>query len=647
MGTSEPTVVVIDDSAEVRSLIKTHIRLSGLLTVVDDGADGTEAIGLAHRHQPEIVLLDMSMPTLDALDALPGILAVSPRTRVVIYSGFERDGLEERARQLGATAFFEKSMPVSRLPAELRALLDAEPHDPAPVLASVSPLAPPAEGRNVLDEHLERFLEVFDEAAIGMATMTLTGGIVRANRALARLLAHPLDDLVGVDYATLTAGGADALEAALEQINTDSVDLIHIEHEVVGAAGSRSVLVALAPVRDSQGQALYIFLQVQDISAQRAAEDELRRSEDRFRLLVEAVDDYAIFMLSPEGIVVSWNPGAQRSKGYTREEIIGQHFRIFYPADRQLAQHPEHELTIALSEGRYQEEGWRVRRDGTQFWAHVLISAVFDDRGVHIGFAKVTRDITERRLAEQERERTATALAEANTQLESLNDRLRQALADQTQFLAVTSHELRTPAAVLGGSAETLSRHWTELTEDERAGLLDGMSTSATRLRRLLSDLLTASRLDANSLTLDSAPTPMSRLLETAVRDAQASRPDVDISIAPGPEIEVLADPDRIGQAIDNLIDNALSHGEQPVTLAAGLAGEVAEIRVSDSGSGVDPDILPRLFERFATGDHIGGTGLGLFIVRELVRANGGDARYEPGSPIDPAGTFVLTLPLA
>ncbi|WP_254052092.1 PAS domain S-box protein [Aeromicrobium sp. A1-2] len=639
-----PTVVVIDDSAEVRALIKTHIRLSGLLTVVDDGADGTEAIGLAHRHQPELVLLDMSMPTLDALDALPGILAVSPHTRVVIYSGFEREGLADRARELGATAFFEKSMPVARLPIELRALLDAEPFAPAPPAPAPDQ---PTEGRNVLDEHLERFLEVFDEAAIGMATMTLTGGIVRANRALARLLMHPQDDLVGVDYATLTAGRAESLEGALEQINSAAADLVHIEHDVAGAPGPRTVLVALAAVRDSGGQALYIFVQAQDITAQRAAEGELRRSEDRFRLLVEAVDDYAIFMLSPEGIVASWNPGAQRSKGYTGQEIIGQHFRIFYPADRQAARHPEHELAVALQQGRYQEEGWRVRQDGTQFWAHVLISAVFNDRGEHIGFAKVTRDITERRAYEQERDGAAAALAEANVELESLNGRLQQALTDQAQFLAVTSHELRTPAAVLGGSADTLARHWTELTEGERATLLEGMSTSAARLRRLLSDLLTASRLDANALALHPERLRVSQLLETAVRTAQTTLADPGIRIAPGPEIEVMADPYRIGQAIDNLVDNALTHGGAPVGLSANLAGTMAEIRVTDSGDGVDPGIVPRLFERFATGDSIGGTGLGLFIVRELARANGGDARYEPEGPGHASGAFVLTVPLA
>ena len=212
------------------------------------------------------------------------------------------------------------------------------------------------------------------------------------------------------------------------------------------------------------------------------------------------MEDYAIFMLDPTDVIASWNSGAQRSKGYTAGEIIGQHFRVFYPPEEQARQHPEYELRVALSEGHYEEEGWRVRKDGSRFWANVLITAVFNEAGEHIGFAKVTRDTTERQRVLQQREHAAQALAAANSELESLNQRLRQAADDQSQFLAVTAHELRTPIGVLGGSADMLSQHWTRLTDEERDELLQAMTTSTTRLRRLLDDLLTASRLQAGAL---------------------------------------------------------------------------------------------------------------------------------------------------
>src|SRR5215207_10599983 len=700
MGTA-PTVVVIDDSAEVRSLIRTRLRLSGRLTVVGEGATGTEAIGLAYRLQPSLMLLDMSMPAMDGLDALPGILEVSPETRVVIYTGFEDDGLAQRARELGATAFIEKASPIDELADRLTAALDSEPGHPhiGPATESDDNADEPwkhrAADQSVLDEHVEGFREVFDEAAIGMATMTLTGGIVRANKALAVLMNRPQDQLVGIDYARLTGGHREVLGPALDDINERSHDLVHIEHDVPGTPGPRTVTATLAPVRDSRGQALYIFLQVQDVTAQRTAEDELRQSEERFRLLVEGIEDYAIFMLDPNGIIVSWNAGAQRTNGYRADEIIGRHFRTFYRRELQLSKHPEFELAAALRDGHYSEEGWRVRKDGSEFWANVLITAVFDDIGRHVGFAKITRDITAGRRVEEalrqseekfrllieavtdyaifmldqkgnvvswnngaqringyaaneivgqhfgifyppeqrgrqhpehelevalreghyeeedwrirkdgsrfwanvvitavfndigehigfakvtrdtsnqrnvalEREKAAKALEDANVSLETLNAQLTRAAGDQSQFLAVTAHELRTPVAVLGGSADTLARHWLELGDEERGGLLDGMTTSAGRLRRLLEDLLTAAKLDDNALRLRVAPTPLADVVGSAVARVRVSQPDAELLVGPDSEVVVMADRGRLAQALDNLVNNALRHGAPPVRI--------------------------------------------------------------------------------
>jgi PAS domain S-box-containing protein len=361
---------------------------------------------------------------------------------------------------------------------------------------------------------------------------------------------------------------------------------------------------------------------------------------------VEAVEDYAIFMLSPEGIIASWNAGAQRSKGYRAEEIVGQHFRVFYTPDKQAERHPEHELELALRDGRYQEEGWRVRKDGSQFWANVIITAIYGESGEHIGFGKVTRDVTERRLADQNRDDVETALAMANVSLESANRKLTQAVTDQSQFLAVTAHELRNPTAVLGGSAQTLAKHWNDLTVDERESLLGGMATSADRLHHLLSDLLTASSIEAKSLTLSLRPMLLSEVLKAAADAARATYPEARIHVEPDTDVEVLADPIRLAQAVDNLIVNAVVHGARPVRITVEVEGSMAHIRFRDAGRGVDPGLQPRLFERFATGDSV-GTGLGLFIVRELARAHGGEAHYETASEEHPAGAFVLSIPTA
>jgi hypothetical protein len=646
------TIVIVDDDTDVRVLVRTRLRMTGLFDVVGEAPDGAQAIALAKEHRPALMLLDVSMPGVDGLEALPRVLEASPGTRVVMFSGFEEQGLVERTRELGAVAFVEKSTSLDELIERLAALVADEP-DAAEVATERPPEAAAVTAlprgstldRRVLDEHLERFREVFEEAAIGMATTTLTGRLIRANRALASLMGHPADGLVGVSYGELTHDGDGGVAAALEDINTKPVDVVQFEHGIAGDSGNRRVSATLAPVRDSHGRALYLFLQVQDVTAEHAAAEELRRSEERFRLLVEAVEEYAIFMLDPTGHVASWNSGAQRSKGYTADDIIGQHFRVFYPPEVRAQKHPEHELEIALRTGHYEEEGWRLRKDGSRFWASVLITAVFNAEGEHLGFAKVTRDSSQRRRLEQERVHALEALATANAELGLLNEQLQKAAEDQAQFLAVVAHELRTPIGVLGGSAETLSRHLDQLTVEERTELVDAMTSSTGRLRRLLSDLLTASRLEASALEMREETVEIRAVLDQAAAVVRRSHPAAEIAVEAPSGLAAIADGDRLAQALENLLGNAVRHGEPPVRVkVSATESGMVEIRVRDAGPGVAAAVQPRLFSRFTTGPASGGTGLGLFIVRELTRAQGGEATYEPGSPDSPSGEFLLQL---
>jgi PAS domain S-box-containing protein len=640
VGDAGYSIVVVDDAAEVRALVRSQLRLSGRFVVVGEGGTGIEAIDLCREHQPDLVLLDVSMPEMDGLAALSQLREVAPGTRVVMYTGFDEGGLAGRALELGATALIEKSTQIARLAEQLEATLGE--FRQAPPAASDS--AAVGVDSSVLDDHLERFREVFEEAAIGMATMTLTGRIVRANRALAELLGHRVEDLVGLPYlAVAPPHEFGTITAALHRAQEGAGEVVRFEHEVVRASTTRSLSTTAAPVRDARGRPLYLFLQSQDVSAQRRAEDELHQAEQRFRLLVEAVQDYAIFMLDPDGRVISWNAGAQRIKGYTADEIVGRHFRDFYPRDMQEIRHPEHELELARKHGHYEEEGWRIRKDGSRFWASVLITAVYDHSGTHIGFAKVTRDIEERRHMLLEAEEAARALAVANTDLEGANDRLAREAADQAEFLAVTAHELRTPIGVLSGSAKLLVEHLDELTQTERRDLLESMAVSTTRLQRLLRDLLIAARLEAKVVRLELEDLDLSALLARTVAAARTAHPSAEIELDAPPELRVRGEPDRLAQAVDNLIINALRHGAPPVAVRVESRDEHVEIAVSDAGPGVPSDVRPRLFERFASGSPHSGTGLGLFIVRELARAHGGDAWYDTGG--DGRPRFLISLP--
>jgi len=455
--------------------------------------------------------------------------------------------------------------------------------------------------------------------------MTLAGRFVRANLAMSQLVGIDAADLVGVAYSELLADVAPGtLAEVISRVTDQGSDVVQLEHGLRDIP-SRRALSTFVPVRDASRRALYLFVQVQDVTGERAAEEALRQSEQRFRLLVEAVNDYAIFMLDTRGYVVSWNAGAQRLKGYRTDEIIGRHFGIFYPPDKLAERHPEHELELALRDGRYEEEGWRIRKDGSRFWANVLISAVHDSAGRHVGFAKVTRDVTERRV---------------------LLDKLSSAADEQAQFLAVTAHELRTPISVISGSTELLHQHWAELEPAERDELLTSMTENATRMRRLLDDLLTAARLEAGAVELQRDHARLLPVIETAVAAARRRHRDAEITVEASADAVVDGDIGRIAQMVDNLLMNALTHGGAPVAVGVVTRGGRAEIRVSDSGPGVPAEFEPRLFERFMTLEHRTGGGLGLFIVRELARAHGGDAWYER-DPESGRPTFVCALPLA
>ena len=573
------------------------------------------------------------------------MLEVSPGTRVVMFSGFDEEPLAMRALDLGATSYLTKTSSLEDVVNELVGVVggdEAAVGGPAESVSrekivgrAGSDEADAEHAAGSLEDQVERFKSVFDDAAIGMATMTLQGRIVRANAALCRILARRSHELLGSAYGAVVEdepGLADATTAIVAK----GADVVTLEHPQVGDAYRRTTL---SVVRDRAGQPLYLFAQCQDVTPQRIAELELRHSEQRFRLMVDAVREYAIFMLDTEGHVTSWNTGAERAKGWTAAEVIGKHFRLFYPREQQEAGHPEHELDVATRDGVYQEEGWRVRKDGSRFWAFVTITKITDEDGHHIGFAKVTRDHTERMQMLEQRGQHADALAEANTRLEQANTELADAAEEQSRFLAVTAHELRSPIGVLSASGRMLAENWERLDQTEREELLAGLQSSAAGLQRLLGDLLTTTRLQAATLDLDLAEHDLAEVLEPVLRRLRVAHPDAVIESELPDGVRAEVDGDRLAQIVDNLVANAVAHGGSPIHVAIRQVGDEAELTVRDAGPGVPPELRDRLFERFASkGGH--GTGLGLHIVRELARALGGEAAYLPEE-----NAFTVRLP--
>ncbi len=376
----------------------------------------------------------------------------------------------------------------------------------------------------------------------------------------------------------------------------------------------------------------------------RGADVESAETEGLHRLLVDGVQDYGIFMLDPEGHVASWNDGAARIKGYTAEEIVGKHFSVFYPPDKVAGGFPQYELEVAAREGRFEDEGWRIRKDGSRFWANVVITALRNAAGKLIGFGKVTRDLTERRAAEEQRLADAERVAAA----EGAN-------RTKSEFLAAMSHELRTPLNAIGGYTDLLAEGVYGPVPEVQQEALQRIRRSQRHLLTIITDLLNYSRIEAGQLSYDVAPMPLASMLDAVVPmiEPQALQKGLTFEREPcPPKIIARADRARTEQIFLNLLSNAVKFtpaGGRIVVSCASLGDRVV-LRVRDTGPGVPPEKLEAIFEPFVqlgrtlNSSHE-GTGLGLAISRDLARAMGGDltAASAPGV----GATFTLMLPAA
>ncbi|HET7886575.1 MAG TPA: PAS domain S-box protein [Bradyrhizobium sp.] len=374
------------------------------------------------------------------------------------------------------------------------------------------------------------------------------------------------------------------------------------------------------PIRDSEGRLIGFAKVTRDLTERRKAEAALRESQEQFRLLVQGVTDYAIFMLTPQGYVSSWNSGAQRIKGYAPEEIIGQHFSRFYPeADREGGL-PQLALDVAAREGRFEREGIRIRKDGTQFFAHVVIDAIYDDDGSLLGFAKITRDITERRNAARALEETREAL---------LQSQKMEAIGHLTGGIA---HDFNNLLMAIQGSLELLQRRLPG--HDPKVARLIDNALQGTRRGSALTQRMLAF---ARRQELKLAPLDVREVVQQMTNLLQSSLgPSTRVEMQFPPELpHVVADANQLELALLNLAINgrdAMPDGGTIIiragrrTGAPGLkAGNYVCISVSDTGTGMSEETLQRAMEPFFTTKGVGkGTGLGLPMVHGMAQQSGG-----------------------
>jgi PAS domain S-box-containing protein len=408
------------------------------------------------------------------------------------------------------------------------------------------------------------------------------------------------------------------------------------------------VLARWALHRDSSGAPDAILEVNTDLTGQRNAETRLMATEHMFELLVSSVRDYAIFMLDPSGRVQTWNEGAQRSKGYTAAEIIGQHFSLFYPDEDRRAGKPERALRAANDEGRYEDEGWRVRKDGSKFWANVVITPVRDKAGVLRGYSKITRDMTKRR--QDELDRLAAQQHEAEI-LRSSAQRLAEIEKVKSDFLNLASHELRGPVSVARGYLSLLLDG--SLSPDQFAVHAETVARKIDEIDWMVRKMLETARLEHDQLQLQQGEVDLPTIIREEVqtlRPLLSSQHRVRFEAEPNRDLTVRADRDRVAVVIRNLLDNAIKYSPKggTITVEVAVSPDHVAVIVADEGIGIHREDMPKLFQRFsrlssAELQNISGTGLGLYLSREIARRHGGDITAEstPGF----GSRFTLTLP--
>ncbi len=391
--------------------------------------------------------------------------------------------------------------------------------------------------------------------------------------------------------------------------------------------------VIITALHDETGELRGYSKVTRDLTERRGQEEALRQSEERFRLLVESVRDYAIFMLDPEGRVTSWNAGAERIHGYKASEIIGRHLATFYPKDAVEKKWPEQELAMAREHGRFEEEGVRVRKDGVTFWASVAVTPIYDGDGVLIGYAKVTRDLTDHKRVET----------------------LEKAERQTNEFLAMLAHELRNPLAPISNALQLLgARPAADSTEQ---WVREVLQRQTAQLTRLIEDLLDVSRIRRSMISLERKPLDIRTVLRGAAEGSMQwmveRRHTLSVEHAADEPLTVVGDKTRITQIVQNLLHNAAKytpHGGKILLSARRESAEVV-ISVKDNGVGMDAELLESAFSLFKQGQQPlhrphGGLGVGLTLVHRLVRMHEGTVQALSAGA-NKGSEFIVRLPAA
>ena len=492
--------------------------------------------------------------------------------------------------------------------------------------------------RHEVELALRRQAALLDLAPVAVLVRDRWSAIQYWNRAAERLYGWTQAEARGqVTHTFLRTVFPESLAAVAHALET--TDFWEGELRHTRKDGTELILMSRhALERNHLGEPVAILEINQDVTAARRAEQALRDSEERFRLLVDGARDYAQFLLTPHGLVSTWNLGAERLKGYASSEVIGQHFSRFYTPEDVRAGIPEQLLRMAAAEGRVHTEGWRVRRDGSRFWAEVEITALRNDETSDVrGFAKLTRDMTQRKESEEHLQQVAAELARSNAELE--------------QFAYIASHDLQEPLRMVASYTQLLRRRYAAKLDADADEFIGYAVDGALRMQALINGLLTYARVGTRPLEL--VAVDANQIVDAVVADLAAAVADSGATISREPLPTVMADATQLHQLFQNLIANAIKfHGAVPpvVLINAQPLPDEWVFSVRDQGIGIPPESQERIFmifQRLHTREEYQGSGIGLAVCKRVVERMGGRIWVESQPGVGTTFFFSLRRPMA
>jgi|HubBroStandDraft_6_1064221.scaffolds.fasta_scaffold17589_3 PAS domain S-box-containing protein len=489
----------------------------------------------------------------------------------------------------------------------------------------------------------EKFRNLLESAPDAMVIVNQRGQIQLINAQTEKLFGYSREELIGMRVEILVPQRFQSQHSGHREAYAQSP-----QPRSMGAGldlyGRRKdgsefpVEISLSPLETREGT--LVSSAIRDVTQRKKLAEEFLEHEVRFRMLIDAVKDYAIMSLDGEGLVTTWNAGAQRLNGYSSEEIIGQHMSRFYPEADIASRKPERALQQAASAGHMEDQDWRVRKDGSHFWAEVAITAVHDSAGKLIGFVKIAKDITSRRDAEEQ-------IRKLNAELTQRVDELGSANRELESFSYSVSHDLRAPLRHVDGFAPILKDEYSLAMPAEAIRYLDRILEAATHMGQLIDDLLNLARIGRTELKREKKQ--IAGLVKQVMTElpAEAQERNIEWRIEPLPEMN--CDPGLVKLVVANLLANAVKFTRRQPVAVIEVGSRVTDgqltIFVRDNGVGFDPryaDKLFGVFQRLHRQEDFEGTGIGLVTVRRIIRRHGGEIWTE--SQVDAGTTFFFTL---